>query len=105
MGTYKCENCGREATWLDGQKDIYCAMCGYGKLLPLITEKDGGSKVPCSDLVIKPCPFCGNEALWYENENLSEGWGNYACTVCGAKRFPNASNKREGLITWNVRAL
>ena len=60
MGTYKCENCGRETIRLDGQKDIYCAMCGYGKLLPLITEKDGGSKVPCSDRVMCECSRCHN---------------------------------------------
>ena len=51
MATYKCENCGREAEWLDGQKDIYCAMCGYGKLLPLITQTAPVAEVPCSGVL------------------------------------------------------
>ena len=80
---------------------LECVEC----IKPLMAKTEPVAEVPCSAGVIKPCPFCGNEALWYENENLSKGWGNYACTVCGAKRFPNASNKREGLIIWNARAL
>ena len=94
-----------EATIYDFNLNNMPAKRTAKRIMALIAKKDGGSKVPCSAGVIKPCPFCGNEALWYENENLSKGWGNYACTVCGAKRFPNASNKREGLVIWNARAL
>ena len=60
---------------------------------------------PLQKLVIKTCPFCGSDAEWHENPELSKGWGYYFCLICHARRFPNASNKREGGILWNKRAL
>lgn len=104
MATYKCENCGREAEWLDGQKDIYCAMCGYGKLLPLRTQTEPVSEVPCSDRVIKPCPFCGNEDLEMWNCSKDNVPNHVYCLNCQTDG-PRRENKKEAIEAWNERAL
>ena len=82
MATYKCENCGREAEWLDGQKDIYCAMCGYGKLLPLITQTEPVAKVPCSDRVMPRCFLCESLKLESRTPLMKATKGVYVCHCC-----------------------
>lgn len=56
-----------------------------------------------SDLVIKPCPFCGNEPeMW---NCAKDNVPNHVCCIkCGADG-PRQENKQEAIEAWNERAL
>ena len=48
---------------------------------------------------LKPCPFCGNKAKLYQNDN---GF-HVQCTMCANGTFPS-DLKRTVVFKWNRRA-
>ena len=56
---------------------------------------------------LKPCPFCGGEALFDVSNPARWGWGNdyhvVKCSDCGARIRPS-SVKEQTTAVWNRRA-
>lgn len=51
---------------------------------------------------LKPCPFCGDEADWYE---VRPGYGYVSCCACDASiGVIDALPKQDAIDAWNTRA-
>ena len=75
-----------EATIYDFNLNNMPAKRTAKRIMALIAKKDGGSKVPCSDRVMKSCPFCGTINLRFTPNGDHDGYVTHLindCTMSG----------------------
>ena len=51
---------------------------------------------------LKPCPFCGGDAMLHDNNFFQSVTWHVECTECMAD-LPGGSNKQEAINDWNTR--
>ena len=118
---HKCDKCGQLAA-LPDRGDILCirGACN-GNMKPLKAKTEPVAEVPCSDGVIKPCPFCGEQPEYSpavkDKYNPPHGWPHqivHDCNVIGAQFCVRAGklslqgepdSKEVVVAAWNTRAL
>ena len=54
---------------------------GYSCFVPIEANKEPVAEVPCSDRVIKPCPFCGGALYLRELDEPNAYFGCKGCDV------------------------
>ena len=110
------EECKEEkCTWYSKEDRDNCNLfddineCYY--ITTLTAQKEPVADVPCDEGVIKPCPFCGGEALINTYSNMYETVWSISCTGekdsdCAGLEGSGFRDDREELVRqWNKRAL
>lgn len=100
----KCDYCKEKYGEVIGIKEAdICEVCGAN--MNNISDSPDGDNCQVEQIVIKPCPFCGEKNQNAISTNrMTWGYWFVSCLNCDCKG-PNATTEKACIKKWNNRVL